>query len=98
MKDRRPGSASTGFREGTAAAVPSSFAAAAHRFAMSVATDARSGPGWQMRRAPAPKLFLMKLIQKLIYAGFAAAALASASLPAISGPALDLHFDLALRK
>jgi hypothetical protein len=51
-----------------------------------------------MRRARAPKLFLMKLIQKLIYAGFAAAALASASLPAISGPALDLHFDLASRK
>lgn len=36
----------------------------------------------------------MKLIQKLIYAGFAAAALASASLPAISGPGMDLHFRI----
>lgn len=36
----------------------------------------------------------MRFIQKLIYAGFAAAAIASASLPAISGPALELRFNL----
>ena len=47
-----------------------------------------------MRAAVVPKLVVMKFIQKVIYAGFAAAALASASLPAISGPALDLHFNL----
>lgn len=36
----------------------------------------------------------MRLIQKLIYAGFAAAAIASASLPAISGAERIPGFEL----